>query len=458
VSQPEGAAVEMVLEQDPAVPPPSARRRPSLASVVGRLSAVNIVVILLGFVTGPLQARALAPAGRGTLAAILLPLGIAPTILSLGLGTYIIRESARGRRLGTLAGSVGSLLVLIGVGAAIAGPAVAQLFAGGRHEVYVYVLAGFLLMPLSMASWVLIDIANGLERWTALVWTRLIPPLVSVVALVTLYMLGKLTVASAAIVSIAGGVVSVAPLLPLVREIGRPRWDRVVARAGVRFGFRAWLGGLGSLANARLDQILMTRLVAPQELGLYVVAVTVSSFFVNPVVNAITSALAPRFAQGEPSLVARVLRTTLLGVLVMGAVVALITPVFIAVLFGSAFHASIALAWILIAGSVPLAGVNVLSSALTIGGHPGFSAVSELVALAITVPSLILALPRYGATGAAVVSTIAYAVNFLFLAWGAHRHLDVPWRDLIVVRRADVADVATVGRRVLARIPRPGRA
>jgi O-antigen/teichoic acid export membrane protein len=453
MSQPEGAATDAVTDQ----PAGSQRRRPSLAAVVGRLSAVNVLVLLLGFVTGPLQARALAPAGRGTLAAILLPLSLAPTILSLGLGTYIIREAARGRRLGVLAGSVGSLLVLIGVAAAVAGPAIADLFAGGRHTVYVYVLAGFLLMPLSMASWVLIDMANGLERWNTLVITRLIPPLVSVVGLVVLYALGRLTVASVAIVSIVGGLLAVLPLLGLTREIGRPRFELAVAGESIHFGFRAWLGGLGSLANVRLDQLLMTRLVAAQELGVYVVAVTVSSFFVNPVVNAITSALAPRFAQGEPALVARVVRTTILGVLVMGAAVAVAAPVLITVLFGSAFHDSIALAWILIAGSVPLAGISVLSSALTVGGHPGFSAISELVALAVTVPSLIIVLPRHGATGAAVVSSVAYAVNFVFLAWGAHRHLRVPWREIVVVRRADLTDLAGVGRRMLSWLPHPRR-
>jgi O-antigen/teichoic acid export membrane protein len=458
MTQADGLAPEPPRALDPSVQvTPPARRRPSLASVVGRLSAVNVMILLLGFVTGPLQARALGPSGRGTLAAILLPLTLAPTVLSLGLGTYIIREAARGRKLGVLVGSVGSLLVLIGVIAATAGPAVAGLFAGGRDVVYVYVLAGFLLMPISMASWVLIDIANGLERWRSLVYTRLIPPVVSVIGIVVLYAFDRLTVASAAVISIAGGLLAVVPLLGLAKEVGRPRFDRAVAGEGVSFGLRAWLGGLGSLANLRLDQILMTRLVAPQELGLYVVAVTVSGFFVNPVVSAMQSALAPRFAAGDPKLVARVVRTTLLGVLVMGVAVAAVTPVLVTVLFGSAFRDSIPLAWILIAGSIPLAGVSVLSSALTIGGHPGFSAVSELVALTVTIPALVIALPQYGATGAAVVSGVAYAVNLAFLAFGAHRHLRVPWRELMVVRRTDLADLGAVARRMLAAVARRRR-
>jgi O-antigen/teichoic acid export membrane protein len=423
-------------------PPP----RRSLAAVVGRLSAVNVFIVLLGFFTGPLTARALGPEGRGLLATILLPLTFAPTILSIGLGTYMIRASARRQDLGVLVGSVGSLLVGMGVIAAIASPAVASLFAGGRHVVYTWVLIGFLLMPLSMATWALIDIANGLERWDAVIVVRIIPPVTSVVGIVGLYVLGKLTVQSAVVVSLAGGLFAALPLLGILREVGRPRFDWAITREGAAFGFKAWLGGLGSLANVRLDQLLMTRLVSASQLGLYVVAVTVSSFFVNPVLNAIQSAVAPRSAAGDTGLVARVLRTTLVAVALVGLVVAAAAPLLITVLFGSDFSGSLKLAWVLIAGSVPLAGVGVLSTALTTGGHPGYSATSELVALGITVPLLIVFLPRHGAMAAAVVSLLAYSANFAVLLTGARRHLSLGLGELLVPKRTDMAALVSVAR------------
>jgi len=314
-----------------------------------------------------------------------------------------------------------------------------------------------LLMPVSMGCWALIDIANGLERWDQVILVRLIPPLVSVLGIGSLYVLGELTVETAALVSIAGGLLAVIPLLGLVREIGRPRFVGSVAREGVAFGFKAWLGGLGSLANVRLDQLLMTRLVPASELGLYVVAVTVSSFFVNPVLNAIQSAVAPRSAAGDSQLVARVLRTTLLGVAIAGAAVAIVAPVLVTLVFGADFEGSVRLALVLIVGSVPLAGVGVLSTALTTGGHPGFSAVSEVVSLAITIPLLLIFLPRNGAMAAAVVSLLAYSANLLVLLIGARRHLGLSFSELMVPRRTDLVALASAAQRAGRRLPLPRR-
>jgi O-antigen/teichoic acid export membrane protein len=88
---------------------------PRLSSIVARLSIANVVITVLGFVTGPLQARALGPTGRGELAAIVVPFVLAPQILGLALGGYAARESASGRRTDNeLVGSLGLPLLVIG--------------------------------------------------------------------------------------------------------------------------------------------------------------------------------------------------------------------------------------------------------------------------------------------------------------------------------------------------------
>lgn len=425
----------------PAIEP---RARPALLEVVGRLAAVNGLVLLLAFVSGPILARALGPEGRGNLAAILLPVTLAPVVFSLGLGTFVTRETARGKPLSVLMGSVGPLLLGLGILAALLGPVVATLFAGGREVVHTYVLVGFLLMPLSLLILLLQDFATGLERWSMVVMARVISAVVSTVAVVVLFALGSLTVASTAIVMFAAGILSGLPALPLVRELGRPRFRRGVARESVPFGLKAWVGGIGSVANVRLDQILMTRLVEPRELGLYVVAFTVSSFFINPVIGALSSGMMPRFASGDPALVARVLRTTVAGVALVSMAIALAAPLIIRVVFGGDFADALPMTWLLLVATVPLAGVTVLSTALTSSGHPGFGASSEFVTLLVTVPCLLLTLSTYGAIAAAVISIAAYSAGFGWLLFGARRHLQIGWREMLVIRRPDVARVADI--------------
>lgn len=431
------------------MPEPTAdeqRQPPALLEVVGRLAAVNGLVLLLAFVSGPILARALGPEGRGDLAAILLPVTLAPVVFSLGLGTFVIRETARGRSPAVLLGSIGPLLLGLGIIAALLGPAVAGLFAGGREDVHTYVLIGFLLMPVSLFILLLQDFAMGLERWSLVVMARVVAAVASTSAVVVLYVMGSLTVASTAIVMFTAGILSVLPTLPLLRELGRPRFRRDVVRESIPFGLKAWVGGLGSVANVRLDQVLMIRLVEPRELGLYVVAFTVSGFFISPVIGALSSGMLPRFATGEAMLIARVLRTTVAGVALVGAVIALAAPIIIPVIFGSDFGDALPMTWLLLAASVPLAGVTVLSTALTSSGHPGFSAGAEVVTLLVTVPCLLLTLSTYGAIAAAAVSIAAYGTGFAWLLFGARRHLRLGWRELLVIRGEDVARVIDIFR------------
>ena len=415
---------------------PAQRRR--LSAIVGRLARVNFLIVGLTFFTAPLQARALGPAGRGDLAAILVPLGLAPAIISLGLGSYAAREAARGRPLAPLVGTVGAMLLTLGAIAALASPFVADLFSDGRATVETWIIIGFFTLPLGMLNWLLSDLAIGRERWATVIAVRLIPPVVTLFAVLTLVLVDRLTVATAAASMIVAGAAPALVLLPELRGIGRPRFRRVVAGDALRFGFKAWLGGLGNVANVRLDQLLMIRLVEPKELGLYVIAASVAGVLVNPMVNSLAAGTFPRFATGDATLIARVLRTTMLGVAVMSVSVGVVAPLLVPLAFGGDFSGAVSIVWVLLAAGVPLSGVTVLSTALTSTGRPGFSALSELVGLSLTIPGLLLLLPVLGALGAALVSLVAYAAGLTLLMIGTRRHLGASWKDLLVPRRQDL--------------------
>src|SRR2546423_15340440 len=88
---------------------PTRRPRRSLAGVAGRLALTNGVITAMGLITGPLQARALGPAGRGTLAAIAVPLSMTPWIFGLGLTAFATTEAARMRSRGELVGTLSAL-------------------------------------------------------------------------------------------------------------------------------------------------------------------------------------------------------------------------------------------------------------------------------------------------------------------------------------------------------------
>lgn len=418
--------------------PVSARRRLRLTGVVGRLASVNTFVALLGLLTGPLQARALGADGRGLLAAILVPLGLAPVVASLGLTTFAIREAARGRSASLLLGSLFPVTLVVGLASVIAAPFIAGALAEGRSTVRLFITIGFVLLPIGMVSDLLASITVGRERWNVYILVRLIPPVFVTVGITVLFALGHLTVASAAALSLGASVLSIAPVLPVLWSEGRPRLHRSLTRSGLRFGLKAWIGGLGSVTNARLDQLLMIVLVPPRQLGLYVVAVTASGFLVTPVVGALSAGSLPRFVSADGRFVGDVLRACVLGALVVGAALALPLLWLLPLVFGADFAGSVPMAWILLAANVPLAATSVLGSALTGSGHPGYTAVSEIVTLAVTIPALLLLLPPLGGVGAALVSLLAYTLGVVVLLVGASRHFEISIITLVVPRWRDV--------------------
>jgi O-antigen/teichoic acid export membrane protein len=255
---------------------------------VARLTVANALAAAAGLITGPLLARALGASGRGDLAAILVPFSLAPSVLSLGIPAFAYRELPRGRAVDEVIGSLGLPVLAIGAAGAVAAIPVADALAGGRETVRLFLVIGFVCMPIVMAGGLLASGLGALERWRRVVATRLIPFAVAFAAIVVLYAVGRLTVATAAAFTLLGALLSLLPGLSLLTEAGRPVFRIALAREGVAFGLKSWVGGLAMIANARLDQLLMITVVAPRELGLYAVATTLAGAS-----NLATGALAP---------------------------------------------------------------------------------------------------------------------------------------------------------------------
>ena len=427
------------VEQPPAIA--VLPRRPRMTGIVARLTGVNVLGAAMGFITGPLLARALGASGRGDLAAVLVPFNLAPAIVGLGVAGFAYRELPRGRPLPEVLGSLGLPLLMLGaVAIAIAAPVSAAL-AGGRSVVHTYLIVGFLVMPLVLVARLLLNSLSALERWRSVLVTSLTPFTVNCAAVVVLYSLGDLTVATAAAAAIAATLLSIVPGLPLLGA-GRPIFDSTIARAGLGFGLRSWFGGLAQIGNARLDQLLMITFVAPRELGLYAVAVTIAGAS-GAATGALTPPLMTRIAAGERHLMAQAVRIMVGATVALNALLVLVTPLLLAVLFGSQFSASYPMALILFAAQIPLSGTMVLSSALQADGAPLIPSVAEGIALVITVAGLLVLLRPYGGVGAAIVSLAAYGASFAFQLAMTRRRIGTPIRAFLIPTRADLAWAAS---------------
>lgn len=323
------------------------------------------------------------------------------------------------------------------LGLLLAGLAVpiADALAGGREVVRFWLIVTFASMPLLMFA----DFANcamaALERWRSLIALILIPFMVPFVAIVVLYVMGRLTVATAAAFTIAGSALAILPGLPLLTR--RPVFKLSLARTGASFGIKAWLGGVALTANRQLDQFMMITAVAPRVLGLYAVAATLAGAPLLAVAS-LSAPLMARVAAGERRLIPQAVRMALIWTIVMGLALAAAAPMLLSVLFGPSFSAATPMAWILLVAQVPYSGSMVLSSALQADGAPSIPTIAEALSLVVTVGGLLLLLGPLGGIGAALVSVAAYGTSFALLLAMGRRRINRPLREFLLPSRADV--------------------
>lgn len=410
------------------------------------LAAANFAFTALTMLSGPIAARALGPRGRGRLAAILVPFGWAPALANLGLPTYATRAAARGDSLRALGGTLASVSVVLGIAAGGCGVAASFVLAPRDAVVRTFIVVGMAMLPVTLVGMVGVGIMNGLAMWSELRWTRVLAPLTTLVGYVALAVGGALTVANAATVVYVGSAVAMCPLLALMRRMGSLRFDAGVLRRGVAFGARAWAGTLARIANNRLDQLIMIPLVSSRQLGFYAVAVNVTAAMSIPFA-ALQMTVAPRVARGDMDVLARAVRLTGLTTTLVAGFAALVVPWGIPLVFGAQFASATPMCWVLLIGAVPGAMAWVLGGGLQNAGEPGVAARGELIGLVITVPSLIVLVPRLGGMGAAAVSVVAYTINLVVQLILARRKVGLSTRSLLMVRGDDARIVARAAAR-----------
>lgn len=191
----------------------------------------------------------------------------------------------------------------------------------------------------------------------------------------------------------------------------------VPSRNGLRqlfsYGAKTQLGSLSAQANVRLDQLIMSLFASPSELGLYVVAVALSSL-AGPLYSALSLVVipsvlsAPTRRDGATRAVRHIAFAVAVSVPVLCGL-AVLALWLLRLLFGEQYVAATPIARVLLAASV-FQGVNQISAAvLRSMGQPGRTGIAELAGGIVTAAMMALLLQRMGGLGAAISCLVAYA-------------------------------------------------
>ena len=232
----------------------------------------------------------------------------------------------------------------------------------------------------------------------------------------------------------------------------RPPSPRLLAES-MRFGARAWLGGVSLLLNARLDQILVGIIASDVALGLYAVAVNGAEILLF-LPTAIATSLLPAVARGHDAAnVARTLRTfRSASILALATIVVAASVGWIAIpaVFGADFQGSVEPFMWLLPGALGYTALSIFSNSLLASRAPGMSSLGSATALGVGLALDIALIPAFGASGAAAAASAAFLAGGAAAAALYRSSTGFRWRDAAPTRE-DVAFLRRVAERALRR-------
>lgn len=379
----------------------------------------NLAVYALSLLTGPLLARALGPAGRGDLAAVLTPTQLWVWLTAFGIpGATAYYATTRDRR--ELINSAWLVTLVVNVPLAVAVWVLAPHYLHGHDPVTVSWLRAIVSVGVfALPAFSALNHLNGSGRSVPFHVLRQLAPLGYALGVLVLAAAGALTLRSALAVSFATTVAGYGASLLVGRGLPSRRFQRATTAAQLRFGSRLAIGMSASLAVGRLDQLVMVRLVASAELGFYAVAATAASAG-GALSQGLALALFPRIRQATSGRqrrreTRRAVRWVLIGSVSMAAAIALSAPFVVPALFGDGFRTAVPALWILLPGQVASDLTTVAGTALQARGEPGLATRAQLLAAALTIVAIVPAVHRFGIGGAAAVTSTSQFAALAYL-------------------------------------------
>jgi O-antigen/teichoic acid export membrane protein len=381
------------------------------------------LILGLVLINSAVVARWLGPAGKGTLT--LATLVTTSLVLFLGGGLNLAHVYYAGSRQIELprltANAVAVALPVNGLTALLVA---VGFLTGWWQRLLPTMPAGVLLLALTwfpalLLREYLLGILQGRRRIPAVNLVNLSQAALTLVGtLVLVPGLGWGLVGAVLAVVIAGWT-ALGLTIGLVRREGarfRPLWDGKLLKVTLSYGLRGWLANILQFFNYRLDTFLLNGFVGAAAVGIYSVAVALAEMLWY-LPNAVGFVLFPRAAATPAAvmnrLTPRVLLITMSLTALAAAALAVVGRPLIVLVFSTAFAAAYLPLLALLPGVVLLGGSKVLGNDIAGRGFPQYNSLGAGIGLVVTVIGDVLLIPRYGAVGAGVASSLAYAMVFL---------------------------------------------
>jgi O-antigen/teichoic acid export membrane protein len=404
----------------------------------------RIVSVALGLINTWIVARFLGPEGRGSTAAALSALFLAPIFKALGVPMVVRRWTSKDHTSEVVRAARLLAMMAILPSALLAWLIVSVPLAALSPEERTTTFIGVCLAPLTIL-WICDEsVLVAQNRYVEVALIQLVLPATSVSINLVCLMARSFSAVSFLITNIVGSGVTYLASSAMVRV--PIRGPRLSIKLTIREAF-TYAGSLSAeAASNRLDQLLLLPLMGSVQLGLYSIAATVAT-----VPLGLAYALTARFYRGiaqassaeRRDIQAEAARASLYWALLAAVAVAGGCWAFIPIVFGAGFAGAVfPCVWASL-GTVGLVASQVCSNALAADNRGAAMTIAQLGGLVVAVILMLILAPRWGAAGAAVASTTGYLLTFILVLSALHLRP----RDLLPSRsRASSALGAMIGR------------
>jgi O-antigen/teichoic acid export membrane protein len=454
-------------------PSPTTPPKRGLAFGASAAFVAQIATVVLQAATSVVIARMFGPSGNGTFALIGNLFAAMVLLAGIGLPTGITYVVSRGRwplrsafvqtqRFGLLLGALGGL-VGFAFYAATSGSVFKGLHSGAA-------LAAMVAVPFGMAAGFAASLALAVGRYAQYAWVQVARAVLSLVVVVAFAIPFDIegAIVGFAVAQVLTAVIAAAALSRTIHT-NRTAVEPVAASAhplseASSFGLKAFGADVLQFLNYRLDIFLVGAFATATDVGHYSVAVSLTMIgWLLPA--ALQQVLLPRAAElsaladaGELShedadrSVTRVIRHTAILQIPTGILLAALLLVGVPLLYGSAFHETILLGFLLLPGVLVLSVGKVISSVVTGRGRPIYALYTTIVTMPVTILLYVLLIPPIGAEGAAIGSSLSYILSTALAVWYLRRVMPTPLRVALTPRRDDFATYLRAPAQLRARI------
>lgn len=396
------------------------------AAAMVQTFAVRILILSINMATGVLSARVLGPDGRGEVAAMMLWPQLLSYLLTLGLPAAIVYNMKRYPQLREqffvaalfIASGLGAIATTIGI---LGLPTwLAQYPSTTIYRAQVMMV----LAPISLISLVMVAFCEADNDYSIANQSKYFLPISTLVSLVILVSLNQLTPITVVLAYMLPSVMITGWLFRKISPRFKPfiwRWHQLyrASRTLIGYGLRCYgIDLLKTLSNRLLGQALVIGLLSPTAMGLYAVAFSISrmlNLFEQAVISVLVSKTSARPVEEIVRLTSCAARITTTLTLLCVVPLMILCPVLLNFLYGEEFLGAVPIfRWLLI--EVTLGGTTwVLAQAFMAAGKPGIVTVLQGIGVGLSVPLLLLLIPRYGLLGVGYALVISTSLRLLFV-------------------------------------------